>query len=245
MTAAVVVRETMLGVVICFAQIPESIAFALMAHVRPPVALHSAWIVGLICGLFGGRPGMVNGATGAFAAVIATFLPAPSAPGANSAAIELLFPSVMCGGVLMLGSVCPVGPATMLLLCGARVTAARGGALGGGDDAGGGFLQIDGWLSFSCPPAAAVAAAGARAVATTATADALLPLLLLRVRLDAALEARHAAARGGGHGGHGGGDRGSGAGAEGDGGGALGLQVSPPFLYRLQTPYLTRDLTFS
>ena len=101
-TAAVVVRETMLGVVICFAQIPESIAFALMAHVRPPVALHSAWIVGLICGLFGGRPGMVNGATGAFAAVIATFLPAPSAPGANSAAIELLFPSVMCGGVLML-----------------------------------------------------------------------------------------------------------------------------------------------
>ena len=101
-TAAVLVRETMLGVVICFAQIPESIAFALMAHVRPPVALHSAWIVGLICGLFGGRPGMVNGATGAFAAVIATFLPAPSAPGANSAAIELLFPSVMCGGVLML-----------------------------------------------------------------------------------------------------------------------------------------------
>ena len=83
-TAAVVVRETMLGVVICFAQIPESIAFALMAHVRPPVALHSAWIVGLICGLFGGRPGMVNGATGAFAAVIATFLPAPSAPGAGS-----------------------------------------------------------------------------------------------------------------------------------------------------------------
>jgi len=27
------------------------------------------------------RPGMVNGATGAFAAIIATFLPVPSVPG--------------------------------------------------------------------------------------------------------------------------------------------------------------------
>ena len=102
LTAAVWVRETMLGVVVCFAQIPESIAFALMAHVRPPVALHAAWVVGLICGLFGGRPGMVNGATGAFAAVISTFLPKPARAGGNSEAVELLFPSVMCGGVLML-----------------------------------------------------------------------------------------------------------------------------------------------
>ena len=68
-------REIMLGIVICFAQIPESIAFALMAHVRPPVALHAAWVIGLVCGIFGGRPGMVNGATGAFAAIIGTFIP--------------------------------------------------------------------------------------------------------------------------------------------------------------------------
>ena len=44
---------------------------------------------------------MVNGTTGAFTAVIATFLPAPSAR-RGCAAIELLFPSVMCAGVLML-----------------------------------------------------------------------------------------------------------------------------------------------
>ena len=96
------VQEVLLGVVICFAQIPESIAFALMAHVRPPVALHAAWVVGLICGVFGGRPGMINGATGAFAAVICTFLPLPARPGQNAEGVETLFPSVVCAGLLML-----------------------------------------------------------------------------------------------------------------------------------------------
>ena len=58
--------EILLGITICFAQVPESVAFAFMAHIRPPVALHAAWVVGLICTLLGGRSGMVNGAEGAF-----------------------------------------------------------------------------------------------------------------------------------------------------------------------------------
>ena len=96
------VREVLLGVIICFAQVPESIAFALMAHVKAPVGLHAAWVIGLVCGLFGGRPGMVNGATGAFAAIINTFLSKPADPGGNGAEVELLFPSVMMAGVFML-----------------------------------------------------------------------------------------------------------------------------------------------
>ena len=52
------VRETLLGIIICFAQVPESIAFAYMAHVKAPVALHAAWEIGLVCGIFGGRPGL-------------------------------------------------------------------------------------------------------------------------------------------------------------------------------------------
>ena len=100
--AEVWVREVLLGIIICFAQVPESIAFAYMAHVRPPVAMHAAWVVGLICGLFGGRPGMVNGATGAFAAIINTFLSKPEDPGGNAKEIELLFPSVMMAGVFMM-----------------------------------------------------------------------------------------------------------------------------------------------
>jgi hypothetical protein len=52
-------REFLLGIIICMAQIPESIAFAYLARVRPPVALHAAWVIGGICSAFGGRPGMV------------------------------------------------------------------------------------------------------------------------------------------------------------------------------------------
>ena len=100
--AEVWVREVLLGIIICFAQVPESIAFAYMAHVRPPVAMHAAWVIGLVCGVFGGRPGMVNGATGAFAAIINTFLSKPEDPGGNAKEIELLFPSVMMAGVFMM-----------------------------------------------------------------------------------------------------------------------------------------------
>ncbi|KAG8469992.1 hypothetical protein KFE25_006447 [Diacronema lutheri] len=98
---AYVKTEVLLGVVISFAQVPESVSFAFLAHVRPAVALHSAWIVGLVCALFGGRPGMIHGASGAFAAVIATFLSKPNALGESGDGVELLFPSVMLAGVLM------------------------------------------------------------------------------------------------------------------------------------------------
>jgi len=96
-------NEVALGITICFAQIPESVAFAFMAHIKPPVAIHAAWVVGLICSAFGGRPGMVNGAEGAFAAIISTLIPEPTTPGGNGEGIELLFPSVMvCGAVMLL-----------------------------------------------------------------------------------------------------------------------------------------------
>ena len=95
-------REVLLGVIICMAQVPESIAFAYLARVRPPVALHAAWVIGLVCALLGGRPGMINGATGAFAAIVATFLEEPTVAGGNGAGVELLFPSRM-----KLFSLCP------------------------------------------------------------------------------------------------------------------------------------------
>lgn len=96
-----ITREVLLGITICFAQIPESIAFAYMANIKPSIALHAAWMVGIICSVFGGRPGMVNGATGAFAAIIGTFIPS-AGTGNNGEGVELLFPSVMFAGFLML-----------------------------------------------------------------------------------------------------------------------------------------------
>jgi MFS superfamily sulfate permease-like transporter len=100
-TPTYVIKECLLGATIGFAQIPESVAFAYLANIKPPLALHAAWMVGLICSLFGGRPGMVNGATGAFAAIIGTFLPKPDKAGGNGDGIELLFPSVIVAGIFM------------------------------------------------------------------------------------------------------------------------------------------------
>eukprot|EP00918_Siedleckia_nematoides_P032138 GHVU01069555.1.p1 GENE.GHVU01069555.1~~GHVU01069555.1.p1 ORF type:complete len:192 (+),score=13.13 GHVU01069555.1:158-733(+) len=57
--------EISVGVIIAFAQVPETVAFSLMAYVQLHVGLHAAWLMGLFGSLFGGRPGQINGATGA------------------------------------------------------------------------------------------------------------------------------------------------------------------------------------
>ena len=58
-------------------------------------------IVGLICSLFGGRPAMINGATGAFAAIISGFVKPPDDKKNSGEGVELLFLSVIVGGLLM------------------------------------------------------------------------------------------------------------------------------------------------
>ena len=49
---------------------PEAVAFAFVAGVDPLVGLYGAFMMGLITSLFGGRPGMISGATGAMAVVM-------------------------------------------------------------------------------------------------------------------------------------------------------------------------------
>ena len=48
----------------------QAVAFAFVAGVEPLVGLQAAWIVGLIEQIFGDRPGMITGATGALAVVM-------------------------------------------------------------------------------------------------------------------------------------------------------------------------------
>ena len=45
--------------------VPEAVAFAFIAGVDPSVGLYGAFFMGLITAIFGGRPGMISGATGA------------------------------------------------------------------------------------------------------------------------------------------------------------------------------------
>ena len=62
--------EILSGLTVALALVPEAIAFAFVAGVDPLVGLYAAFIVGLITAVFGGRPGMISGATGALAVVM-------------------------------------------------------------------------------------------------------------------------------------------------------------------------------
>lgn len=62
-------NEVLSGLTVALALIPEAIAFALIADLSPLTGLYAAFSIGLITSIFGGRPGMISGATGAVAVV--------------------------------------------------------------------------------------------------------------------------------------------------------------------------------
>jgi SulP family sulfate permease len=63
-------NDVLSGLVVAVALVPEAIAFSFIANVSPIVGLYTAFILGLITSLIGGKPGMISGATGAVAIVL-------------------------------------------------------------------------------------------------------------------------------------------------------------------------------
>lgn len=62
--------DVLSGLTVALALVPEAVAFSFVAGVDPLVGLYGAFMMGLITALFGGRPGMISGATGAMAVVM-------------------------------------------------------------------------------------------------------------------------------------------------------------------------------
>lgn len=58
------------GLTVALALVPEAVAFAFVAGIDPLVGLYGAFMMGIVTSLFGGRPGMISGATGAMAVVM-------------------------------------------------------------------------------------------------------------------------------------------------------------------------------
>ncbi len=58
------------GLTVALALVPEAVAFSFVAGVDPLIGLYGAFMMGLITAIFGGRPGMISGATGAMAVVM-------------------------------------------------------------------------------------------------------------------------------------------------------------------------------
>ncbi|RZA09893.1 MAG: SulP family inorganic anion transporter [Proteobacteria bacterium] len=82
------------GLTVALAMVPEAIAFALVAHVAPLVGLYAAFIMCLTTAAFGGRPGMISGATGALAVVMVALV--------GKHGVEYLFATVILMGIFQM-----------------------------------------------------------------------------------------------------------------------------------------------
>ena len=95
-TPAVIKTEVLSGLTVALALVPEAVAFAFVAGVHPLVGLYAAFIVGLITAMFGGRPGMISGATGALAVVMVALV--------ASHGVEYLFATVVLMGLIQIAA---------------------------------------------------------------------------------------------------------------------------------------------
>ena len=86
--------ELLSGLTVALALVPEAVAFAFVAGVHPLVGLYAAFLVGLITAVFGGRPGMISGATGALAVVMVSLV--------ATHGVEYLFATVVLMGILQI-----------------------------------------------------------------------------------------------------------------------------------------------
>ena len=89
-------HEILSGLTVALALVPEAVAFAFVAGVEPLVGLYAAFMVGLLAATFGGRPGMISGATGAMAVVMVALV--------AEHGVEYLFAAVVLTGLLQIGA---------------------------------------------------------------------------------------------------------------------------------------------
>ena len=88
--------EVLSGLTVALALVPEAVAFSMIAGLSPLTGLYAAFVVGLITAIFGGRPGMISGATGAIAVVIVSL--------ALTHGVEYVFATVVLAGVIQMAA---------------------------------------------------------------------------------------------------------------------------------------------
>jgi len=86
--------EVLSGLTVALALIPEAVAFAIIAGLSPLTGLYAAFMMGFITSIFGGRPGMISGATGAVAVILVAL--------AKTQGVEYVFATVVLAGVIQI-----------------------------------------------------------------------------------------------------------------------------------------------
>ena len=87
-------NDVLSGLTVALALVPEAVAFSFVAGVDPMVGLYAAFIMGFMTSIFGGRPGMISGATGATAVVMVSLVAVHG--------VQYLFAAVLLVGVLQI-----------------------------------------------------------------------------------------------------------------------------------------------
>ena len=111
-------NDILSGLTVALALVPEAVAFAFVAGVDPLVGLYAAFMIGLITSIFGGRPGMISGATGALAVVMVALVAKGNAMGVEGEQLGLyyLFATViLMGAIQMLAGVFKLGKFVRLI----------------------------------------------------------------------------------------------------------------------------------
>lgn len=84
--------ESLAGITVALALIPESLAFAAIAKVSPMVALYTSFSMAIVISLSGGRPAMISAATGSMALLMTTLV--------AKHGVEYLFAATILTGII-------------------------------------------------------------------------------------------------------------------------------------------------
>ena len=104
-TGGSVKNDLLSGITVALALVPEAVAFAFVAGVSPVVGLYGAFMMGLITAIFGGRPGMISGATGAMAVVMVHLVSEGNAlGGSDTAGLQFLFVTLIFAGLIQVAA---------------------------------------------------------------------------------------------------------------------------------------------
>lgn len=95
-------NDILSGLTVALALVPEAVAFAFVAGVDPLVGLYGAFMMGIITSIFGGRPGMISGATGAMAVVMVALVKIGEDQGGMG--LEFLLITLLLVGVIQMAA---------------------------------------------------------------------------------------------------------------------------------------------
>ncbi|MGY6627250.1 MAG: SulP family inorganic anion transporter [Oceanicaulis sp.] len=88
--------DTLAGLVVALALIPEAIAFSIIAGVDPQVGLYASFSIAVLIAFTGGRPGMISAATAATAVLMVTLV--------RDHGLQYLLAATVLAGLIQIGA---------------------------------------------------------------------------------------------------------------------------------------------